>query len=150
LGKPFAGKTGALIDQLLIEAGLDPAHDVAFVNRVGCRPFNDRIPHWKEISACRPRTEYMINVIRPRVIVMLGTTAAGMAGVTSIGPWRGQPTLIKLPSFTSEIPEEYRAVITYHPSFLIKQGQMETGKYRTNVVSDLKIARAICAKVKSQ
>jgi len=136
-GLPFVGPAGHVLDDLLRAAGMDP-EDVFVMNTIGCRPPNNRTPHREELRACRPRTEYMIKTVNPGALLLLGTTAARMAGVTSIGPWRGQPVEVELGTST------YRAVVTYHPSFLMRQGN--TPKLQRRIISDIKVARAIARK----
>lgn len=136
-GIPFVGKAGHALDDLLQAAGVDP--DDAFVmNRIGCRPPNNRVPTREELKACDPRTAYMIRTVDPGVILLLGATAAKLAGVTSIGPWRGQPVEVDLKG------KSYRAVVTYHPSFLLRQGN--SPKLQRRILSDIKVARAIARK----
>lgn len=134
-GKPFVGRAGHALDDLLIKAGLNPAEDVFVMNRIGCRPPGNRVPKTNELKACSPRTDYMIKTVDPGVILLLGLTAAKLAGVTSVGPWRGQPVEVELNGSV------YRAVVTYHPSFLLRQGN--SSKLARRMISDIKVARAI-------
>lgn len=134
-GKPFVGKAGHVLNDLLLDAGIDPDEDVFVMNRLGCRPPNSRVPKREELKACAPRTEFMIKTVDPGAILLLGATAAKLAGVTSVGPWRGQPVEVELKA------KKYRAVVTYHPSFLLRQGN--SPKLARRVISDMKVARAI-------
>jgi uracil-DNA glycosylase len=81
-GRPFVGPAGRLFDKALAEAGLDRAQ--AYVTNVvkhfkweprGKRRIHSR-PDAGEITACRPWLEAEIAVVRPRVLVCLGSTAA--------------------------------------------------------------------------
>ena len=81
-GKPFVGPAGALLDKALVEAGID--RNEVFVTNVvkhfkweprGKRRIHKK-PNASEIKACRPWLDAEINVIKPRVIVCLGSTAA--------------------------------------------------------------------------
>lgn len=136
-GKPFVGKAGKALDSLLISSRLDPVKDVFIMNVVGCRPPNNRPPKREEISSCSSRTNYMIDLISPNVILLLGATAAKFADVLSISPWRGQPIEIE----RSGLKKVYRAVVTYHPSFYLRQGKSK--EVERKILSDIKIARAI-------
>ena len=81
-GKPFVGPAGALLDKALVEAGID-RNEVYVTNVVkhfkweprGKRRIHKK-PNASEIKACRPWLDAEINVIKPRVIVCLGSTAA--------------------------------------------------------------------------
>jgi uracil-DNA glycosylase len=82
-GKPFVGPAGKLLDKSLQEAGID-RNDIYVTNVVkhfkwtqgrGKRRLHQR-PNAEEITACRPWLEAEIEVVRPKVLVCLGATAA--------------------------------------------------------------------------
>ena len=84
-GEPFVGPAGKLLDSALREAGID--RSLAYVTNVvkhfkwkPSRPPGKRRIHEKpnavEVAACRPWLEAELDVVRPRIIVMLGSTAA--------------------------------------------------------------------------
>lgn len=134
-GVPFVGPAGKVIDSLLLEAKV-PFDDVCFLNVTGCRTPANRAPKREEIDACAPRTIDMLRTIDPMAILMLGLTAAKkLAGVTSIGPWRGMPVQVELGNLTC------RGVVTYHPSFLLRQGN--SARIRRHMISDIKVACAL-------
>jgi uracil-DNA glycosylase family protein len=81
-GRPFVGPAGRLLDEALEEAGID--RSLAYVTNVvkhfkwtarGKRRIHAK-PSWGEIAACRPWLEAELAVVRPRVLVCLGATAA--------------------------------------------------------------------------
>ena len=75
-GRPFVGRSGALLDRLLAEeAGLARA-DVYIANVVKCRPPNNRDPKPDEIAECRPYLDQQVELIGPAVILTLGNFAA--------------------------------------------------------------------------
>ena len=81
-GKPFVGPAGRLLDKALEEVGIDRTH-VYVTNAVkhfkwqprGKRRIHQK-PNWAEMTACRPWLEAEIEVVKPRVLVALGATAA--------------------------------------------------------------------------
>jgi uracil-DNA glycosylase len=81
-GKPFVGPAGQLLDRALEEAGIDRSQTYV-TNAVkhfkwqarGKRRIHQK-PSWSEIVACRPWLEAELEVVRPRVVVCLGATAA--------------------------------------------------------------------------
>jgi DNA polymerase len=81
-GRPFVGPAGRLLDEAMAEAGIDRSK--AYVtNAVKHFKFQQRgkrrihqKPNWSEVSACRPWLETELEAIRPRVLVLLGATAA--------------------------------------------------------------------------
>lgn len=70
-GKPFVGKAGKVLDELLESVGLK-REEVYIANILKCRPPNNRDPEPKEIEACSPYLERQIFLISPRVIATLG------------------------------------------------------------------------------
>jgi uracil-DNA glycosylase family protein len=81
-GRPFVGPAGRLLDKALAEAGIDRSATY-LTNAVkhfkwrarGKRRIHQK-PTWAEITACRPWLEAELAVVRPRVLVLLGATAA--------------------------------------------------------------------------
>jgi DNA polymerase len=114
VGLPFVGRSGQLLDRLIVEElGLDP-DQVQITNVVRCRPPGNRDPQEDEIATCRPYLERQLELVRPAVIVTLGNFAARLMLDTSQGvtrlrgrtyPWRGAVL-----------------VPTYHPSFVLRNG----------------------------
>ncbi len=81
-GKPFVGPAGRLLDEALEEAGIDrtKAYVTNVVKHFKWNPRGKRRihakPNWGEIAACRPWLDAEIEVVKPRVLVCLGSTAA--------------------------------------------------------------------------
>lgn len=81
-GHPFVGPAGALLDDALLEAGIDrtKVYVTNVVKHFKWEPRGKRRIHKKpngaEIAACRPWLEAEIAVVKPRAIVCLGSTAA--------------------------------------------------------------------------
>jgi uracil-DNA glycosylase len=81
-GKPFVGPAGRVFDDALEEAGIDRT-SVYVTNAVkhfkwqarGKRRIHQK-PNWTEMTACRPWLEAELEVVKPRVLVLLGATAA--------------------------------------------------------------------------
>jgi uracil-DNA glycosylase family 4 len=110
-GLPFVGRAGQLLNNMIGAMGLK-REQVYIANIVKCRPPQNRKPEPDEAHTCTPFLERQIDVVRPRVLVALGATAAtyllGMRG--SIGGMRGRI-------------HDYRGiqtVVTYHPAYLLR------------------------------
>ena len=110
-GKPFVGQAGNLLNGIL-EAIEVPRDSVYITNIVKCRPPQNRKPLPDEIAACIPYLHRQLEIIRPKVIVALGSTAAeAMLGVRkSLGELRN-----KVHTYNG-IP----LVVTYHPAALLR------------------------------
>lgn len=130
-GLPFVGRSGALLDAVLAEAGLDRA-DVAVLNVLKCRPPDNRAPTRDEAARCRPWLDRQLALADPLLVVTLGLTAAVWAlgrGITLAGV-RG-----RLHPFG-----ERRLLATYHPSAALRFGP--NGKPRAAMVEDFAFAAA--------
>jgi len=110
-GLPFVGRAGQLLNNMIAAMGLK-REQVYIANIVKCRPPQNRKPEPDEAHSCMPFLERQIEIVRPRVLVALGATAAtyllGMRG--SIASMRGRI-------------HDYRgiqSVVTYHPAFLLR------------------------------
>ena len=74
-GRPFVGRAGMLLDELLAGAGFSE-ENVYITNVVKCRPPGNRTPVDDEVGACVPHLRKQFLFIRPRIIVALGAVAA--------------------------------------------------------------------------
>ena len=83
-GKPFVGRAGKLLDELLGEIGLDRG-DVFVVNTLKCRPPGNRDPMPDEIEHCRPYLYRQIELIEPKVVATLGNSATKLLSGSSAG-----------------------------------------------------------------
>ena len=74
-GKPYVGKSGKLLNELLKKAGIDYEEDVYFCNVIKCRPPNNRKPTNKEINIHKPWLLQQIKLVDPKFIILTGSTA---------------------------------------------------------------------------
>lgn len=75
LGRPFVGAAGQLLDRILEAAGITRA-EVFITNTVMCRPPQNRVPSDEERAACRTHFDARLALLAPRIVVLLGATAA--------------------------------------------------------------------------
>ena len=75
-GKPFVGRAGQLLDKMLAAIDLSEA-DVHITNIVYWRPPGNRTPTPQEAQICRPFLDRQMELVAPKVVVMLGGAAAG-------------------------------------------------------------------------
>ena len=111
-GEPFVGQAGKLLDSMLAAMKLARGREVYIANVVKCRPPGNRVPLPEEAAACAPFLDRQIALIRPKIIVALGKTAAirltgnegSLAGLRGrVHDYRGIPL-----------------VISYHPAYLLR------------------------------
>jgi uracil-DNA glycosylase len=94
-GRPFVGRAGKLLDELLAVAGLERA-DVYITNVVKARPPKNRDPRADEVAHCLPWLEQQLALIRPRLVIPLGRHAlAHFAPDAKISQAHGQLVLAR-------------------------------------------------------
>jgi uracil-DNA glycosylase len=119
-GLPFVGRAGQLLNNMIGAMGLK-REQVYIANIVKCRPPGNRTPERDECDTCSPFLMRQINVIRPKVIVALGATAAkNLLGMNdSMASMRGKFYDFSPPSEGGE-PFECKLAVSYHPAFLLR------------------------------
>lgn len=127
-GEPFVGEAGKLLDNMLLAIGLQRGKGVYIANVVKCRPPENRRPYPEEVAACLPYLERQIALLRPRLIVALGKTAASAL----LGQEAGLATLRGVRHQWRDIP----LLVTYHPAYLLRQPEQKASAWR-----DLCLAR---------
>lgn len=111
-GVPFVGAAGKLLDLLLLSVGLSRRDSVYICNVIKCRPPGNRNPQAGEIEACAPYLRRQIELVKPEVILAVGTFSGQLLSGKdeTLGRLRGQV-------FRYEgIP----LVVTYHPAALLR------------------------------
>ena len=122
-GLPFVGRAGQLLNNMIAAMGLE-REQVYIANIVKCRPPGNRTPERDECDTCSPFLMRQIGVIRPKVIVALGATAAkNLLGVNdSMHAMRGRfyDYSPKRSLTDAGEPVECKLLVTYHPAFLLR------------------------------
>jgi DNA polymerase len=111
-GEPFVGQAGKLLDNMLAALGMTRGENVYIANVLKCRPPNNRTPEPREVDACRPYLDRQIELIRPKVIVALGKSAA----TTLLGMEATIASLRGRVHRYAGVP----LVVTYHPAYLLR------------------------------
>jgi DNA polymerase len=74
-GKAFVGRAGQLFDQIMSAVGIDTDRDMLIANVVKCRPPENRSPKSDEAAQCIPYLKRQIDLVKPKIILLLGATA---------------------------------------------------------------------------
>jgi uracil-DNA glycosylase family 4 len=74
-GRSFVGRSGRLLDRWMESVGLDTNTDMLILNMVKCRPPGNRPPSPQERMNCRPFLDWQLASVKPKVAILLGTTA---------------------------------------------------------------------------
>ncbi|MCB1214267.1 MAG: uracil-DNA glycosylase [Deltaproteobacteria bacterium] len=130
-GEPFVGRAGQLLTKMIEAMGYTRS-EVYIANVIKCRPPENRNPAPDEVETCEPFLLKQIEVIKPKVIVALGTYAmqALLLSDEPIGRRRG--SLLKWPNLTVKAKfetaldlESIDLMATYHPAFLLRNASMK-------------------------
>jgi len=150
-GRPFVGPAGKLLDQALEQAGIDRSkiyisNIVKHFKWVAAARGKKRIhkkPRYSEISACRPWLDAELRVVKPQILVCLGSTAAqSLLGRTfSVTRQRGQLVDSRLARFV---------IATVHPSSILRAPDDDARHQQMRAfVNDLKTVAALARKAKA-
>ena len=115
-GLPFVGRAGALLDKMLTSINLNRSN-VYITNVVNYRPPENRRPSDKEIARYLPYLIKHVEIINPKILVLLGSTAlnALIGNKVVISKARGQWIEKQFGDCKTSV------IITFHPSFLMRQ-----------------------------
>ena len=136
-GRPFVGPAGAMLDRALEEAGIDRrrVYVTNAVKHFKWRPQGKRRLHEKpnatEVRACLPWLQAELALVRPRVLVLLGATAAqaALGKPTRIGESPGNVVMSALAP---------HVLVTLHPSAILRSETPEAREARySRLVEDL-------------
>jgi uracil-DNA glycosylase family protein len=141
-GKPFVGPAGQLFDQALEDAGID--RRAVYVTNVvkhfkwvarGKRRIHQK-PNAAEVAACRPWLEAELEVVKPRVLVCLGATAAQalLGREFRVTRERGRPV-------ESNLAENVLA--TVHPSSILRADPADRERDYDAFVNDLRVVAGL-------
>ena len=126
-GLPFVGRSGQLLDRLMLEEmGLTRDH-CYIANVVKCRPPGNRDPMPDEITACRPWLESQLDLIAPKVIVTLGNFSSKLLLETKVG-------ITKLRGRSYEWRPGVHLVPTLHPAAVLRGGGGPMAQVRADLV----------------
>ena len=128
-GEPFVGRAGQLLTKIIEAIGLK-REDVYIANVIKCRPPQNRNPEQDEVETCEPFLFQQIDVIKPKVVVALGTFAARalLRTLDPISRLRGRVF-------------EYRGaklIPTFHPAYLLRNPSS-----KREVWADMKLVRSL-------
>jgi DNA polymerase len=128
-GIPFVGRAGQLLTKI-IEAIELKREDVYIANVIKCRPPGNRNPEQDEVETCEPFLFQQIDIIRPKVIVALGTFAARalLRTLDPISRLRGRVYAYR----------GARLIPTFHPAYLLRNPSS-----KREVWEDMKLVRRL-------
>lgn len=136
-GLPFVGRAGQLLTKIIESTKTWKRADVFICNVLKCRPPGNRAPLPEEVEHCLPYLEEQIRIIKPKLIMALGASAAqAMLGTKeSVGKLRNKW-------------HDFRGIplrVTYHPAALLR-----FDGYKKDVWEDMKELTAKCLELKGK
>jgi uracil-DNA glycosylase family 4 len=124
-GKPFVGRAGQLLDLMLTAIGLSES-EVYITNTVYWRPPGNRTPTPEEVEACAPFLARQIELLAPKILVLLGGAAAkNILGVTE-GIMRLRGKWLSYPCVVGPIT----TLATLHPAYLLRNPEAKRYAWR--------------------
>ncbi|HYZ41385.1 MAG TPA: uracil-DNA glycosylase [Stellaceae bacterium] len=141
IGRPFVGRAGQLLDRMLAAIGLDRG-GVLITNVVYWRPPGNRTPTAAEIASCLPFVFRLIALVRPKVLVLSGGTAAGALlpqaqGITRL---RGRWFDLAVPGLDHPVP----TLPMFHPSFLLRTPERKREAWRDLLALRARLDELLC------
>jgi DNA polymerase len=133
-GRPFVGRAGQLLDQILAAAGI-PRESVYITNMVMCRPPGNRTPQSDEIETCWPYLSRKLQLLCPQIIVALGNVPAQFFLKTTEG-------ITKLRGQFVSWKDNMEIFPMFHPSFLLRNPSREVGSPKYLTWQDIKKLKA--------
>ena len=120
-GLPFVGKAGQLLNNMIAAMGV-AREQVYIANVVKCRPPGNRVPEFVEATTCSQFLLRQIDIVQPKVIVALGSTAATyVLGVRqSLASLRGQWFGCR----------GAKVGVTFHPAFLLRDPRQKAEAWK--------------------
>lgn len=129
-GLAFVGRAGKMLDSAFQSVGIDTNKDCYISNIVKCRPPNNRKPLANEVKECMPWLNEQIVLIKPKVIVLAGSTAVqSYLNIDEpISKLRGEWI----------VRNDIKYMPIFHPSYLLRNPSKEKGKPKWLTWQDLK------------
>ncbi len=133
-GLPFVGKAGQLLDKILEAGQISKDEEVYICNVVKCRPPQNRVPAQDEADACRKYLLAQIDFLKPKLILLAGSTAV--------------QHILKVKDPISRIRGKWfnyssgaKVMPIFHPSYLLRNESREPGSPKWHMWQDIKEVR---------
>jgi len=138
-GTPFVGRAGQLLDNFLEEHNISRKNDLYICNTVKCRPPENRVPKPKEKEACRVYLDTQIDIIKPKIILLCGSTAVQSMLDTKL-------PISKIRGEFFDGPFNSKMMPIFHPSYLLRNHSLEENSPRQLMHKDLTLIKELLNK----
>ncbi len=140
-GRPFVGRSGELLTKMLRAIGLE-RKEVFITSVIKCRPPRNRTPNKQEMEACLPYLLRQIDLLDPRLILCLGSTAAKALLKT-------ERPLSRLRGSFHDLGGR-KVLVTYHPAYLLRFGGSRLLNLKKQAWHDLQIIQRAYEKIEGE
>jgi DNA polymerase len=124
-GRPFVGVSGQLLDRMIAAIGLDRTG--AYISNIlPWRPPGNRKPTSAEVTVCVPFIRRHIELVAPKVLVLVGGTAASALLERSEGITRLRGRWLTCPG----LGEDLATLAIFHPAYLLRQPALKAQAWR--------------------
>lgn len=139
-GKPFVGKSGQLLTKIFESVDINREEDVFIANTVKCRPPNNRTPLSTEIDSCKTYLIRQIQLVRPKVLILLGSPSLKtiLESKETITRMRGNWVVVDV----EYMKEPLYVMPMFHPSYLLRNASKEKGGPKWLTWGDMKEVKA--------
>jgi DNA polymerase len=121
-GKPFVGRSGQLLDRMLVEIRLSRSANILISNTIFWRPPGNRDPTQGEIVACLPFVERLITLAQPKLLILTGKAAAHTVLKREDGVLKLRGRRL---NYVAEGSAPVNAMVMLHPAYLLRQPQQK-------------------------
>lgn len=139
-GKPFVGRAGQLLTKIIESVGINRETDAFIANIVKCRPPKNRDPKPDEVLACKEFLIRQIQLVKPRVLVLLGNPSLKsiLGPQYSISKVRGKWFKIDV----DYMDEQLYIMPMFHPSYLLRNASRDEGSPKWLTWKDMQEIKA--------
>ena len=115
-GMAFVGRAGKLLDEIMRAIRLDTERDMLIANIVKCKPPGNRAPLIEEVAACKPYLRRQIELVQPRIILLMGAVALKhmIPGKVDFSMTEEAGTIFRCDDYPG-----ISFMVLYHPAYLL-------------------------------
>ncbi len=135
-GKPFVGRSGKLLDDILASVGFFRDKNIYICNTVKCRPPENRNPLPEEKIACRGFLDKQLELLKPKIIILCGAVAVNSMLDTKLGI-----TKIRGQWFDGIYGAKMMPI--FHPSYLLRNPSRNVGSPKWLMWQDIQEIRKV-------
>lgn len=135
-GKPFVGRSGKLLDDILASVGFFRDKNIYICNTIKCRPPENRNPLPEEKIACRGFLDKQLELLKPKIIILCGAVAVNSMLDTKLG-------ITKIRGQWFDGIYDAKMMPIFHPSYLLRNPSRTVGSPKWLMWQDIQEIRKV-------